>query len=111
MGQVLPEIKRRREVRSRIFTTITSDEQYFLNEKAVPYRGKYLLSSLLYEGNVYRLIAGSKLPAAEKFESWIFDELVPETLKNGGYILGKNGETDNAGMKNSIHFVRFLPAR
>ena len=47
------------------------------------------------EGNVYRLIAGSKLPAAEKFESWIFDELVPETLKNGGYILGKNGETDN----------------
>lgn len=33
----------------RIFTTTTSDEQYFLNEKAVPYRGKYLLSSLLLE--------------------------------------------------------------
>lgn len=47
------------------------------------------------EGNVYRLIAGSKLPAAEKFESWIFDELVPETLENGGYILKKKGETDN----------------
>ena len=47
------------------------------------------------EGNVYRLIAGSKLPAAEKFESWIFDELVPETLKDGGYLLKKNGETDN----------------
>ena len=47
------------------------------------------------EGNVYRLIAGSKLPAAEKFESWIFYELVPETLKNGGYLLGKKGETDN----------------
>ena len=47
------------------------------------------------EGNVYRLIAGSKLPSAEKFESWIFDELVPETLKNGGYLLGKKGETDN----------------
>lgn len=47
------------------------------------------------EGNVYRLIAGSKLPAAEIFESWIFDELVPETLRNGGYILNKKGETDN----------------
>lgn len=47
------------------------------------------------EGNVYRLIAGSKLPAAEKFESWIFDELVPQTLQNGGYILSKKGETDN----------------
>ena len=44
------------------------------------------------EGNVYRLIAGSKLPSAEKFESWIFDELVPETLKNGGYLLKKNAE-------------------
>ena len=47
------------------------------------------------EGNVYRLIAGSKLPVAEKFESWIFDELVPGTLKHGGYLLGKNGETDS----------------
>lgn len=47
------------------------------------------------EGNVYRLIASSKLPAAEKFESWIFDELVPQTLRNGGYILGKKSETDN----------------
>ena len=44
------------------------------------------------EGNVYRLIAGSKLPAAEKFESWIFDELVPETLKNGGYILERTAK-------------------
>lgn len=47
------------------------------------------------ESNVYRLIVSSKLPAAGKFESWIFDELVPETLNNGGYILKKQGETDN----------------
>ena len=54
------------------------------------------------EGNVYRLIAGSKLPSAEKFESWIFDELVPETLKNGGYLLKKNGETDNELLARAI---------
>lgn len=47
------------------------------------------------EENVYRLIADSKLSSAEKFESWIFDELVPETLKNGGYLLRKNGGTNN----------------
>ena len=46
------------------------------------------------EGNLYRLIAGSRLPSAERFESWIFDELVPRTLKEGGYLLGKKGETD-----------------
>lgn len=44
---------------------------------------------------MYRLIACSKLPAAEKFESWVFDELVPQTLRNGGYILSRKGETDN----------------
>lgn len=45
---------------------------------------------------------GSKLPSAEKFESWIFDELVPETLKNGGYLLKKNGETDNELLARAI---------
>ena len=42
------------------------------------------------------------LPSAEKFESWIFDELVPETLKNGGYLLKKNGETDNELLARAI---------
>ena len=41
------------------------------------------------EGNLYRLMACSRLPSAERFESWIFDELVPRTLKEGGYLLEK----------------------
>lgn len=44
-------------------------------------------------GSVYRLIARSKLPEAVKFESWIFDDLVPNTLKNGGYLVIKKGDT------------------
>ena len=42
---------------------------------------------------MYRLIAGSRLPSAERFESWIFDDLVPRTLKEGGYLLDIKGET------------------
>lgn len=38
------------------------------------------------EGNLYRLIASSKLPTAEKFESWIFDEVLPTIHKTGGYV-------------------------
>lgn len=38
------------------------------------------------EGDVYRLIAHSKLPNAEKFESWVFDEVLPQIRKTGGYI-------------------------
>lgn len=38
------------------------------------------------EGDVYRLISRSKLPSAEEFELWIFDELLPTIRKTGGYI-------------------------
>ena len=37
------------------------------------------------EGNVYRLITHSKLPNAERFESWVFDEVLPEIRQTGGY--------------------------
>lgn len=38
------------------------------------------------EGNLYRLIVSSKLPQAEKFERWVFDEVLPSIRQNGGYI-------------------------
>mgnify|MGYP000756309579 FL=1 len=46
------------------------------------------MQSLSYipEGDVYRLIVHSKLPAAEKFEHWLFDEVVPTIRKTGGYM-------------------------
>lgn len=37
------------------------------------------------EGNLYRLIAHSKLPQAERFERWVFDEVLPSIRKTGGY--------------------------
>ena len=38
------------------------------------------------EGDVYRLIVRSKLPAAERFEHWLFDEVVPMIRKTGCYM-------------------------
>lgn len=37
------------------------------------------------EGDLYRLIISSKLPSARKFERWVFDEVLPEIRKTGGY--------------------------
>jgi len=37
------------------------------------------------EGNLYRLVTKSQLPAAEKFESWVFDEVLPSIRKTGVY--------------------------
>lgn len=41
---------------------------------------------LIPEGDIYRLVARSELPQAEKFESWIFDEVLPTIRKHGVYI-------------------------
>ena len=35
------------------------------------------------EGDLYRLIAHSKLPSAERFEQWVFDEVLPVIRKHG----------------------------
>ncbi len=37
------------------------------------------------EGDLYRLIVSSKLPAAKKFERWVFDEVLPSIRQTGGY--------------------------
>lgn len=41
--------------------------------------------NFLPEGDLYRLITHSKLPSAEKFERWVFDEVLPAIRKNGMY--------------------------
>lgn len=37
------------------------------------------------EGDIYRLIMKSKLPSADKFESWVMDEVLPSIRKTGSY--------------------------
>lgn len=38
------------------------------------------------EGDVYRLIVHSRMPGAERFEKWVFDEVLPMIRKTGGYM-------------------------
>lgn len=62
--------------------------------------------SFIPEGDVYRLICNSKLPSAEKFERWVFDEVLPTIRKTGNYsvsnydkrldIMNKNADTRRA---------------
>lgn len=54
------------------------------------------------EGDVYRLISRSKLPSAEKFERWVFDEVIPSIRKNGGYIVGQETLSDEELMAKAI---------
>ncbi|EDP20611.1 BRO family protein [Faecalibacterium prausnitzii] len=48
--------------------------------------GRTQQTRFISEGNLYRLIVHSKLPSAERFERWVFDEVLPTIRKHGAYI-------------------------
>ncbi|GLU98831.1 Bro-N domain-containing protein [Megamonas funiformis] len=47
--------------------------------------GRKQNANFIPEGDIYRLVVRSKLPTAEKFESWVFDEVLPSIRKTGSY--------------------------
>ena len=51
-----------------------------------PSAGGMQNTKFIPEGDVYRLIVHSKLPAAEQFERWVFDEVLPTIRRNGAYM-------------------------
>ena len=54
------------------------------------------------EGDIYRLVVRSNLPAAEQFESWIFDEVLPAIRRTGGYIAGSESMTNEELMAKAL---------
>jgi prophage antirepressor-like protein len=56
-------------------------------KRDAPTQGGIQAITFIPEGDVYRLITHSKLPGAEKFESWVFDEVLPSLRKDGYYSL------------------------
>ena len=56
-----------------------------VTEMVTPTNGGNQATKFIPEGDLYRLIIRSKLPSAEKFERWVFDEVLPELRKNGSY--------------------------
>lgn len=64
-------------------------------KRDTPISGKMQEINYIPEGDVYRLITHSKLPAAERFESWVFDTVLPSIRKTGGYIQGEESMSDD----------------
>lgn len=56
-----------------------------ITKRDTPTAGGIQSMSFITEGDIYRLIIKSKLPSAEKFESWVFDEVLPSIKENGMY--------------------------
>lgn len=56
-----------------------------VTKRYIPTNGGKQQANFLPEGDVYRLITHSKLPSAEQFERWVFDEVLPSIRQTGGY--------------------------
>lgn len=56
-----------------------------VTKRYIPTSGGKQQANFLPEGDLYRLITHSKLPSAEKFEHWVFDEVLPAIRKSGMY--------------------------
>lgn len=57
------------------------------------------------EGDVLRLIVSSKLPQAQAYERWVFDEVLPSIHKTGGYIAAKADETPEEVMARALRIA------
>jgi prophage antirepressor-like protein len=57
-------------------------------------QNKIIEVNAIPEGDLYRLITHSELPSAEKFELWVFDEVLPSIRKNGAYTNPKTPKAD-----------------
>ena len=65
---------------------------------SIPISGKEQEVNFIPEGDVYRLIIRSKLPKAEEFERWVFDEVLP-TIRKQGYYTADNNKNDETKAK------------
>lgn len=54
------------------------------------------------EPDVYRLITHSKLPNAQRFEAWVFEEVLPSIRRTGGYVAAKPDESPEEIMARAV---------
>ena len=68
-------------------------------ELPTPTAGGVQKMKFISEGDIYRLAAKSELPSAEKFESWIFDEVLPSIRRTGGYQIPQSRPDKDMNVK------------
>lgn len=65
------------------------DHCRYVTKRYIPHpqsKDKTIEVNVIPEGDMYRLVTNSELPSAEKFESWVFDEVLPTIRKHGAYM-------------------------
>lgn len=79
-----------------------------LNQKGVeiiplPTKGGIQQITFINEPNLYRVIFRSRKAEAVKFQDWIFEEVIPQIRKTGGYQVEQKTTTDDrTGLRQAV---------
>lgn len=57
---------------------------------------------IINEPDMMRLICGSKLESAQRFEAWVFEEVLPSIRKTGGYMATRPEDTPEEIMARAV---------
>lgn len=68
------------------------------------------MARFITEGDMYRLIASSKLESAQRFETWVFDDVLPTIRKHGMYATPQSIERMLADPDTMIATLKALKA-
>ena len=72
--------------------------------------GRDQMARFITEGDMYRLIASSKLESAQRFETWVFDEVFPTIRRHGMYATPQTVEDMLADPDTMIATLKALKA-
>lgn len=73
--------------------------------------GRTQEARVITEPDFYRLMVNSKLPNAQKFESWVFEEVLPAIRRTGGYMIDRPEETPEETMARALSIAADTLAR
>ena len=74
-----------------------------VSNRYTPTRGGEQSMTYINEPNLYRLIIKSRKPAAEAFEEWVMETVLPAIRKTGGYqITPKTTADDRTGLRQAV---------
>ena len=70
--------------------------------------GAVVMQQMTYidEANLYRCIFQSRKAEAEKFQSWVFEEVLPEIRRTGGYIPTRPDDDETTVMARALLIAR-----
>ena len=63
------------------------------------------LMTFTNESGLYSLILSSKLDSAKRFKHWVTSEVLPAIRKQGGYMVAKQGESDEVIMARALQIL------